>query len=987
MGHIYDIYGNMVQNRLYLANPQKNYLGEIYNAKEIEFVEDFTNMFELSFLVYEYENGEYAELFDEIENKRLIEFQFSGWYQIDEVQVLQEEDSIYRKKKVKCVSLENELVDKRLDYIEGVYSLYDVTNTEYSLLHLIASLTNWKIGHIDNELIGKKRTFDIDSTKIYNFLTTDVSKSFECIFKFDTYSKTISAYKLSNYGTLTNIIISGENILKNYEQVSKGSEIITKMRIQGASDVDIRDVNPTASNYLINIDYFLNTRWMSQELIDAFKTYQVAYQNILTTYNSNRTLLKNQLAELATLNAQLTDLEGLKKAQEEVQGAYIQTYNGTPSKGTNEYTLYLNATNLISSYVSQIAAKKKEVSVKEAQINATKVILEDIGANINMSNYFTSAQLDELGVFLIEGDTYQDETFVITDTMTDAEVLEMKIELMQNGANELARASQPQFTTTISANNLFTMMDESNSIIPYSDWVTQFEVGNLITIRFREDYFVTVRLVKKEFDYDNPTELQLTFSNKDRFEDELILLQDIMAQAGKTASTISLNKYGYDQASSITNEVRDFMNGTFDATLNKMRSNENEEFIITPYGAMMKRWLPDQNKYSDYQSWWTGNTLLFSSDGFKTAQTGIGLFTETNGSTFYGVLGSVIVGELFIGEKLKLTGSGASLDLSANNAITGLSAQITADINGLSASFSNTLKNYSTTVEVNSLFNQTASQIELMVKRDNIINAINVSTEGIAISGDKLDLMSKAINIKGTMYIDLNNGSTAIYGVDGATQTKIISYDSYSDFYGTWNTLILGQTGTSIGTRIRGASIGSYASGTNRILGSKIELGVGTSSYNVLSINSDRSITASGSGFTLGSSSKGFEGGYFDMLKVKTSTFGFTSVSVEGHTHDTLSNSSNYSLTLDSSRNLVPSSNSTSYPFGLGTSSYPFTTLYVKNIYHQNNTLGFYGKSPISRQSVSSLSSSAELSAVITKVNEIITKLGSGSGVGLFSTS
>lgn len=983
MHHVYDIYGNIQQNRIYLANPQKNYLGEIYNAKEIKLVDSFINLNELSFVVHEYENGELQELFDEIENKRLVEFQYMGWYQVNEVQVLQEEDSVYRKKSVKCLSLENELVDKRLDYIEGVYSLYDVLDTEYSLLHIIASRTNWKIGHVDNELIGKKRTFDIDSTKIYNFLTKDVSKSFECIFIFDTYSRTINAYKLSAYGTLTNIIVSGENILKSYEQVSKGEEIITKMRVQGASGVDIRDVNPTASNDLINIDYFLNTKWMSQSLIDAYKQYQVAYQNVLTSYNTKRTLLKNQLAELAILKAQLNDLEGLKKAQEEIQGAYIQLYNGTPPRGTNEYTLYLNATNNIASYVGQIALKKSDIKAKEIQINATKITLEDIGTNLSMSNYLTSAQLDELELFFIEGETYQDETFVVTDNMSDSEILEMKMELMQNGANELFRASQPQFTTTISANNLFTMMDESDSAISYSEWVTQFEVGNLITVKFRDDYFVTARLVKKEPDFENRTDLQLTFSNKDRFEDELILLQDLIADAGKTASTISLNKYGYDQASSITSEVRDFMNGTFDATLNKMRSSENEEFIITPYGAMMKRWLPDQNKYSDYQSWWTGNTLLFSSDGFKTAQTGIGLFTETNGSTFYGVLGSVIVGELFIGEKLKLTGSGASLDLSANNAITGLSAQITADINGLSASFTNKIN------ETNSLFAQTADQItqsvtdvknnlqgqidvqagkiDLKVDNNGIINAINLSNEGVKINASKLaitgvvtisDLQDNTLTINGgRLYIPVGG---AIFLSQDMGNT---SYGTALAINGTWD-ISLGNTNRSntsiyaknyIDLQCSSNSIGSY--------------GV------ILPANTYMRKSINNSGY----------GNAGSVVAIMKDLEGFVNTSdlpsIMTKIYSESSSSTSYYLTLNSSRALVPNYSS-SYSFHLGSSSYPFTDLYIKNINHLSGTIGFFGKSPISKITVSAMTTSADLNTVHSKLNELIKALNS-SGYGL----
>jgi len=670
MSFVFDTNGNLVQNRVFLANPQKRYIGELSGVKEFSPSLNFNNMHEASFKIYEYENGERNEYYDDIIAKKLVEIQYVGWFEITSVNEGQDENSSFEYKQISCLSLENKLVDKNIDDINGVFALYDMSDTDNSLLHIISKLTNWKIGHLDNNLLGKKRTFAIDNAQIYNFLTTDVSKSFECIFIFNTYDKTINAYTLSNYGNLTDIVIHGRNILKGYETVSKGEDIVTKIKVVGGDGLDIRDVNPTATNYLINLNYFLvpisEGGWMTDGTVNAYKAYQTAYDNFYTTYTSNRTLLKSKLAELTTLTTQLKDLEGLKKAQEEIQGSYIQLYNGTPPIGTAEYNSYLNATNAISSYVSQIAAKKVAIKNKESEISNVRATLDNIGVNLNMSKYFTSAQLDELSDFLTEGDTYEDSTFIVTDTMSEDEKLDMKIELMQNGANELARVSQPQFTTTVSASNLFSMRDEPDSPISYSEWLSQFEVGNLITIKFREDYWVTARLIKMEIDFDNPSNIQLTFSNKNRLDNSLIQLGEITALAGRTASALSLAKFGYDQASKQVNEVREFMNGTFDATLNEMQNNNNQELLIDTYGLHMRKWLPDQNKYSDYQSWWNSYNLLFSSDGFKTIQTAVGLLTAPDGNRYYGIATPVLVGELLLGSKLNIKNTSGTYTIDNN---------------------------------------------------------------------------------------------------------------------------------------------------------------------------------------------------------------------------------------------------------------------------------------------------------------------------------
>lgn len=658
MGFTYDSYGNLVQSRMFLANPQKEYIGELSNPKEVSLTLNKFNLNEITFDIYQFENEEETEFYNQILSKKLIELQYWGWFQIEDAIPVQDDVMQCEVKRVKCLSLENELVDKHIDYISGVYSLYDFADREHSLLHQIVANTNWKIGHVDNDLLGKKRTFDVDNARKYNFLTTDVSKSFECAFIFDTYAKTINAYKLENVGELTDIILHASNVLKNYEQVSSGSDIVTKMRVTGADGVDIRNVNPVATNELINVDYFLKPisegGWMTDGLVTAFNNYKSAYQGVMETYNTNRNLLRTQLGELTTLKSQLTDLEGLKKAKEEVQGTYVQLHNGTPPFGSQDYVLYLNAVNAIKEYVTQIALKRVEITTKENQVKATRAILDNIGTDLNLSNYLTQDQMDELSVFLTEGEVYQDSTFIITDSMTDEEALDMQIELMTNASNELFRASQPQITTTTTINNLFTMRDDRDSLISIEEWREKFQLGNLISLKFRNDYFSTVRLIQMKINFNNLTDIEVTFSDKNRMDDSLTQLEELLADAGRTSSALSLAKYGYDQASKQTSTIRGFINGTLDTTLNAIQNNDNQEMYQDTYGTRMRKWLPDQNGYDDCQSWWTNNILLFTSDGWKSAKTGIGQFTTPSGEKIQAVIADVICGQLLMGENLAI---------------------------------------------------------------------------------------------------------------------------------------------------------------------------------------------------------------------------------------------------------------------------------------------------------------------------------------------
>ena len=86
---------------------------------------------------------------------------------------------------------------------------------------------------------------------------------------------------------------------------------------------------------------------------------------------------------------------------------------------------------------------------------------------------------------MTENEEYSDPTFVVTDIMSDDEVTEVLMELMQNASNELFKKSQPQYTLTITAENLFTISNHRDNEISYEDWLDNFQVNNLITVFIR----------------------------------------------------------------------------------------------------------------------------------------------------------------------------------------------------------------------------------------------------------------------------------------------------------------------------------------------------------------------------------------------------------------------------------------------------------------------------------------------------------------------
>lgn len=667
MGFTFDSYGNLKQSKMFLANPQKNYVGVIHNAESIKLTKCLTNMYELEFKIYEKINNIYTENYYKIQKPRLIEVKGIGWFQIVNAPEKQDENSCETYKEVRCCQLENVLVYRKIYNISGTFALYDNSDMSHSLLHIICAECGWSIGHVSNSLLGKWRTFSIDSMQIYNLLTTSISESFDCCFTFNSYEKTINAYTINEIGEKTNILISKKNILREWVKDDTDNAIITKIRVKGGDDnlggnVDIRAIN-FGRDYLTNLDYFMNTDWVSQDLINAYNLYKTACSNALTSYNSAITTLKTKQSELLVLQTSLVDLESQKSAQEKVIGVSIQLHSGAPISSDSDYTTYQNAVTLKSTYITQIASKKADIALKTNEIATVQSTIDSISSSIDESNFFTEAQLAELNLFITENEDYQDETFIITDTMSESEVIDMKLELKENAAKELARISQPQYTITIKASSIFTIQDNKDALISYKSFIEKFDVGNIITIKLRDDYWIEARLMKMTLDFDNLEDLDLVFTNKNKLEDELIELGELLADAGRTASSYSLKYFGYKKASEQSTSVREFMNGSLNATNNRVFSDSNIQTELSQYGIINRKWLSDQNKYDDRQTLLTQNVLLFTDDNWKSSKAGIGYFTNSNNETYYGVLADVICGQLIMGEQLTITNSSGNYSI------------------------------------------------------------------------------------------------------------------------------------------------------------------------------------------------------------------------------------------------------------------------------------------------------------------------------------
>ena len=190
--------------------------------------------------------------YDLVEALRLVEVEGFGFFQLQDPDI--ESDGIKETKNINAHSLEYDLSNRYLENfiinkgvagsIDGV-QLYNVNDTEHSLLHLIIKekAPDWKIGHVDATLAIQRRSFEIDRESVYDFLMNEMSPTFQCVVIFNTYDSTINIYDEETAGDDTDVIITFDNLANKINVKYSADDIKTVLTVTGAEDLSIREVN------------------------------------------------------------------------------------------------------------------------------------------------------------------------------------------------------------------------------------------------------------------------------------------------------------------------------------------------------------------------------------------------------------------------------------------------------------------------------------------------------------------------------------------------------------------------------------------------------------------------------------------------------------------------------------------------------------------------------------------------------------------------
>lgn len=661
-----------------------NVVGILADHESEEIIFNFNALSELNFRVNKVvrtdadDNAHVASLYRAIQNRRLIFVDDIGYFMITNIKDGFDNGAHY--KDITAQSIDVEIQQKMIPYIaDGTYRFVtDDTETQKGIIETIVEvLPLWKIGHIDDTVAKRYRTFeDIDtSLNCLSFLMDNVQDAYECIFVFDAINRVINVYDQAGYVNQTDIHLTKEDVINSIDITENADDLYTAISVMGDENVTIAPINPTGNNVIYNFKYYLD--WMSPNLREKVKVWEKAISDVFDEYYNLNLQYYDKLQSANDLKmdsqkyaTQVTMYERCRnnivaESNTSLVGEYnkvIVENGGTPIEVYEEIA---DTIAYIDVLIAQCESRQENVDILLRKANKEAEALHDqitkIQGEVSINNFFTASEYSELGHYIFEG-SYTDEYVTVTDIMSYSEKFsQMKI-LYDRAKARLDRVSQPTQEFSIDAENFIFIKE-------FKHWSEQLETGCLINVELDTDDIAALFLSNITINYYDHT-LSMTFGNRFNKFDPRSLFENVLGDISKSANTLNyIKEILYPIKNGEFDSMKEALQTSRNLTMGNALSSDGEEVIIDGSGYTGRKKLSD-GTFDPQQVKITGKNIVFTDDGWQKCKTALGELLFGNGSSAYGINAETIIGDIIMGHNLRI------LDKDGNDLLTVVDGKI-----------------------------------------------------------------------------------------------------------------------------------------------------------------------------------------------------------------------------------------------------------------------------------------------------------------------
>lgn len=367
---------------------------------------------EISQISFEYPshvNGKKLNEYDLLTGMRIIDVEGFGQFTLHNP--AENDKGVKSSKICSGYSLEYEFTNKNISLEEGTYNFWNPFAPDSTILGIILSeMPSWNLGTVSTRLIGKYRTFSVDGVSIYDFMKSDLEKTYECVFDFDTYKREINVRSKYDVVPTKPVYIATNNLAKEIVVEENIDDLFTVLDVNGAEGVDIRSVNPMGENRIYNLDSYMTEEYFSASIIQKWNNWKLTFENYQTLYYSLVVAQNMQISRYATESAVLTDLQGELTGLESQKAALLQAVAMDSSLNSKLSTI----NSQIQAKENQITSQKNLLTQIKSQANSYTSQLKQINKETAFSSFFTDNELKILDRYFKCG-SLTDSSFVASE--------------------------------------------------------------------------------------------------------------------------------------------------------------------------------------------------------------------------------------------------------------------------------------------------------------------------------------------------------------------------------------------------------------------------------------------------------------------------------------------------------------------------------------------------------------------------------------------
>lgn len=419
----FDKFGRPEPPTLLLQTADERTIGTLPNVANLKITVNFSETSEISFDLPAYSDGVPTPLYDKVVGYKVIRTEHYGIFLLMKPEI--SGDGIEEIKSVTGYSLEKKLENKQFFLEEGTFNFWNPATPDDTILGRILEVSpGWKAGYVAPSLIGRYRTFDQYDDYALSFLYDDAMDTFRCVVVFDVYNKTINAYDADDDVSTLPIYLGFDNLVTDLDITELTDELVTAMTPSGADDLDIRQVNPTGTNWIYDISYFIENGDIPSALAEKWTEWQKSVLNRQEYYKGLVGLRASATARLLSEQAKLVDRKSELDDLTNQQSVTIQALAlETTADGKASQQKKLDEIN------ANMEKKKKEVADQEAVVADIKTTLDAsnpdsypaqikaVNDELKLTAFFTADEYALLRHYFIE-QPLSDDTFVASDVDT-----------------------------------------------------------------------------------------------------------------------------------------------------------------------------------------------------------------------------------------------------------------------------------------------------------------------------------------------------------------------------------------------------------------------------------------------------------------------------------------------------------------------------------------------------------------------------------------